>query len=100
MPPSSSAIMVNHRAPRSLIGNLITNKPAVSSSLPHALLQTNRKLTPHTPTLLRRGLPIQVLRSTAEIDKAKLNRLLEQSFQRQLDEDAFYKRLDQTLDCV
>jgi amino-acid N-acetyltransferase len=100
MPPTSSAIMVSHKSPSALIGNLITNKPAFSSSLPHALLQGNRKLTPHTPTLLRKGLPIQVIRSTAEIDKAKLSRLLEQSFQRELDEEAFYKRLDQTLDFV
>ncbi|TFY81127.1 hypothetical protein EWM64_g2882 [Hericium alpestre] len=48
MPPTSSAIMVNHRVPSSLIANLITNKPAVSSSLPHALLQGNRSLTEHT----------------------------------------------------
>jgi amino-acid N-acetyltransferase len=30
MPPTSSAIFVNHRSPSSLIGNLITNKPAVT----------------------------------------------------------------------
>lgn len=100
MPPTSSAIMVSHKSPSALIANLITNKPAVSSSLPHALLQGNSKLTPHTPTLLRKGLPIQVLRSTADIDKVKLNALLEQSFKRKLDEQAFYKRLDESLDCV
>jgi amino-acid N-acetyltransferase len=100
MPPSSSAIMVSHKSPSSLIGNLITNKPAVSSSLPHALLQGNRKLTPHTPTLLRRGLPIQVLRSVSEIDKDKMNTLLEQSFNRKLDQLSFYKRLDNVLDFV
>ncbi|KXN83877.1 Amino-acid acetyltransferase, mitochondrial [Leucoagaricus sp. SymC.cos] len=100
MPPTSSAIMVSHKSPSALIGNLITNKPAVSSSLPHALLQGNRKLTPHTPTLLRKGSPIQVFRSTAELNKPKLNALLEQSFKRELDEEAFYKRLDETLDFV
>lgn len=100
MPPTSSAIMVSHKSPSALIGNLITNKPAFSSSLPHALLQGNRKLTPHTPTLLRKGLPIQVLRSTADIDKVKLNYLLEQSFNRELEEEAFYKRLNETLNCV
>ncbi|KAJ7596875.1 hypothetical protein C8J56DRAFT_918543 [Mycena floridula] len=100
MPPTSSAVMVSHRSPSSLIANLITNKPALSSSLPHALLQGNRKLTPHTPTLLRRGLPIRVVRSSAEIDKPKLTALLEQSFGRILDEDAFYKRLEKTLDFV
>ncbi|KAK2461640.1 hypothetical protein APHAL10511_006103 [Amanita phalloides] len=100
MPPSSSAIMVSHRSPSSLIGNLITNKPAVSSSLPHALLQGNRKLTPHTPTLLRRGLPIQVIRSVADIDRVRLNALLEQSFGRTLNEASFYSRLEKTLDFV
>ncbi|KAH6916879.1 mitochondrial amino-acid acetyltransferase [Coprinopsis sp. MPI-PUGE-AT-0042] len=100
MPPSSSAIMVSHKSPSSLIGNLITNKPAVSSSLPHALLQGNLRLTPHTPTLLRRGLPIQVVRSVADIDKVKMTRLLEQSFGRVLDQEAFYGRLESTLDFV
>ncbi|KAL0578615.1 Amino-acid acetyltransferase, mitochondrial [Marasmius crinis-equi] len=100
MPPTSSAVMVSHRSQSSLIGNLITNKPAVSSSLPHALLQGNRKLTPHTPTLIRRGLPIRVVRTTAEIDKVKMKALLEQSFGRTLDEKAFYDRLDKTLDFV
>jgi amino-acid N-acetyltransferase len=100
MPPTSSAVMVSHRSPSSLIANLITNKPAVSSSLPHALLQGNRKLTPHTPTLLRRGLPIQVLRSLSDIDRPKLKHLLEQSFGRALDEPNFYRRLEKTLDFV
>ncbi|KAH7885924.1 mitochondrial amino-acid acetyltransferase [Phlebopus sp. FC_14] len=100
MPPTSSAIMVSHRSPSSLIANLITNKPAVSSSLPHALLQGNRKLTHDTPTLLRRGQPIQVIRNLANIDKAKLNHLLEASFRRTLDADAFYKRLENSLDFV
>ena len=100
MPPSSSAIMVNHRAPSSLIGNLITNKPAVSSSLPHALLQGNRSLTSNTPTLLRRGLSIEVVRDCGNIDKVKMTRLLEQSFGRVLDADAFYTRLEKSLDFV
>ncbi|KAL0951411.1 hypothetical protein HGRIS_008103 [Hohenbuehelia grisea] len=100
MPPTSSAIMVSHRSPSSLIGNLITNKPALSSSLPHALLQGNRKLTPHTPTLLRLGLPIRVARTLDQVDRTKLNALLEQSFGRTLNEDAFYKRLETALDFV
>ncbi|KAK7694780.1 Amino-acid acetyltransferase, mitochondrial [Cerrena zonata] len=100
MPPTSSAVMVSHRSPSSLIANLITNKPAVSSSLPHALLQGNRKLTPHTPTLLRRGLPIRVIRTLQEVDRPKMKALLEQSFQRTLDEGPFWERLDKCLDFV
>ena len=98
MPPSSSAIFVNHRSPSSLIGNLVTNKPAVSSSLPHALLQGNRKLTPHTPTLLRRGMDIRVVRRVEDVDRAKMTHLLETSFGRVMDQEAFYKRLESRLD--
>ncbi|KAH9944020.1 mitochondrial amino-acid acetyltransferase [Epithele typhae] len=100
MPPTSSAVMVSHRSPSSLIGNLITNRPAVSSSLPHALLQGNRKLTPDTPTLLRRGLPVRVVRTVDELDKPKLKTLLEQSFRRELDEPAFWARMAASLDFV
>ncbi|THG94949.1 hypothetical protein EW026_g6613 [Hermanssonia centrifuga] len=100
MPPTSSAVMVSHRSPSSLIANLITNKPAVSSSLPHALLQGNRKLEFHTPTLLRRGLDVRVIRSPADIDRPKLKSLLEQSFRRKLDEAPFWDRLDKCLDFV
>ena len=100
MPPSSSAIFVNHRSPSSLIGNLITNKPAVSSSLPHALLQGNRKLTPHTPTLLRRGMDIRVIRGVQDVDRTKMTHLLETSFGRVLDQEAFYKRLESHLDFI
>jgi amino-acid N-acetyltransferase len=96
MPPTASAVMVSHRSPSSLIANLITNKPAVSSSLPHAL--GNRKLTQHTPTLLRRGLPIRVVRNASEIDKAKMKDLLEQSFMRTLNEESFWQRLERDMD--
>lgn len=98
MPPSSSAIMVSHRSPSSLIGNLITNKPELSSSLPHALLQTNRKLSPATPTIMRRGLPIRVVNKASELDRGRLSALLEDSFNRNLDEEAYYKRLEERLD--
>ena len=100
MPASSSAIMVSHRSPRSLIANLITNKPELSSSLPHALLQGHgaRRLTQHTPTILRRGLPVRVINSARELDREKLTTLLEQSFQRKLDAESYYKRLESCLD--
>lgn len=100
MPRSSSAVMVSHRSPSSLIASLITNKPAVSSSLPHALLQGNRKLDLHTPTVLRHGLDVRVIRSPSEIDRPKLKALLEQSFGRTLDEAPFWDRLDKCLDFV
>jgi amino-acid N-acetyltransferase len=104
MPSTSSAIMVSHRSPKSLIANLITNRPELSSSLPHALLQGtsnstgSRRLTQHTPTILRRGLPVRVINSARELDREKLTTLLEQSFKRKLDAESYYARLDKCLD--
>ena len=98
MPSSSSAIMVSHRSPKSLIGNLVTNKPELSSSLPHALLQGSGKITPHTPTILRRGLPVRVVNRARDLDHIKLKSLLETSFRRTLNEEDYFKRLDERLD--
>lgn len=97
MPSHGSALIVSHRSPAALIANLITNKPAFSASLPHSLLSEGR-ITPHTPTLIRKGLPIKVIRSMADVDRAKLTSLLERSFNRVLDQDSFYARLESHLD--
>lgn len=101
MPKDASALIVSHRSPTALIANLITNKPAHSASLPHALLtQSEGRLSPDTPTLVRRGLPVRVLRSVDEIDKPKLAGLLNKSFGRKLDEGAYWARLEADLDFV
>ncbi|KZS95739.1 hypothetical protein SISNIDRAFT_408307 [Sistotremastrum niveocremeum HHB9708] len=106
MPTEASAVMVSHRSQKSLIGNLITNKPALSSSLPHAFLQNSTtlsassesKLTKDTPTLIRKGLPITVIKRPEDIDKGRMTRLLEGSFGRTLDQERFYERLEKRLD--
>ncbi|KAJ9113739.1 hypothetical protein QFC20_001764 [Naganishia adeliensis] len=99
MPPSGSALIVSHKSPAALIANLITNKPAHSASLPHALLvEGEGKITRHTPTLIRKGLPVRIVRSVQDIDRAKLTRLLEKSFRRTLNEKAFYARLEKDMD--
>lgn len=101
MPKDASALIVSHRSPTALIANLITNKPAHSASLPHALLtQSENRLTPDTPTLVRRGLPVRVLRHLDEIDRPKLTALLNKSFGRVLDEEAYWDRLSRDLDFV
>jgi amino-acid N-acetyltransferase len=101
MPREASALIVSHRSPAALIGNLITNKPAHSASLPHSLLtQSENRITRDTPTLIRRGLPVRILRSVAEINKAKLQALLEGSFRRKLDAQRFWDRLEADLDFV
>ncbi|KAL7413177.1 hypothetical protein BDY24DRAFT_390784 [Mrakia frigida] len=100
MPRSSSALIVSHRSPRSLIANLITNKPAHSPSLPHALLDSTGRLTKDTPTLIRKGLELKIVRKVGEFDQKKMTRLLEESFGRKLDEERFYGRLEKHLDFV
>ncbi|KAJ1304339.1 hypothetical protein OPQ81_005496 [Rhizoctonia solani] len=101
MPPSSSALVVSHRSPRSLIANLLTNRPAQSSSLPPAALLTgSRRLTRDTPTLIRHGLGMRVIRNVQDVDREKLTYLMEQSFGKTLDQEAFYARLEKRLDFV
>ncbi|WVQ97157.1 amino-acid acetyltransferase, mitochondrial [Kwoniella sp. CBS 9459] len=101
MPKESSALVVSHRSPAAMIANLITNKPAHSASLPHSLLvESEGRITRDTPTLLRKGLPVRVLRSLEEVDQAKLTKLLETSFRRKLDTTKYYDRLRTDLDFV
>ncbi|EPQ28180.1 uncharacterized protein PFL1_06879 [Pseudozyma flocculosa PF-1] len=99
MPKTSSGVLVTHRSPRSLIANLITNKAAHSPSLPHRLL-ANKKDVRHTPTIIRPGLPIRVIESLDGVDRHRLAALLEASFRRRLDGDAYFARLAQRLDFV
>lgn len=99
MPPTSSGVMVTHRSPRSLIANLITNKAAHSPSLPQRLL-ARRQDVRHTPTILRSGLPVRVLTDWADVDQDKLQALLEQSFRRSLNREAYFGRLAALLDFV
>ncbi|WVF70797.1 hypothetical protein IAT40_005591 [Kwoniella sp. CBS 6097] len=101
MPKESSALVVSHRSPAAMIANLITNKPAHSASLPHSLLvESEGRITRDTPTLLRKGLPVRVLRSLEEVDQEKLTKLLETSFRRKLDTRKYYDRLQRDLDFV
>ncbi|KAH9812779.1 hypothetical protein DFH28DRAFT_977912 [Melampsora americana] len=101
LPNEASALIVSHRSPKSLIANLITNKPAHSPSLGHAtLLSSHRDVGPATPTLIRKGLPIRVLRDFREVDQSKMTRLLEASFRQTLDSLPFYDRLSQTMKFV
>lgn len=98
LPRDSSAILVSHRSPKALIANLITNKPAHSPSLHHSLLPARH--IQHTPTIVRKGLPIRVIRDMASVDKAQLTRLLEASFRKTLNADEYFARLERDLDCV
>ena len=98
LPRTASAVLVSHRSPRSLIANLITNKPAHSPSLHHTLLRDHNLR--HNPTIVRKGLPIRVYRDMESVDKSKLTRLLEESFGQILEEEPFYHRLETGLDFI
>ncbi|BGO97435.1 Amino-acid acetyltransferase, mitochondrial [Rhodotorula toruloides] len=99
LPRTASAVIVSHRSPRSLIANLITNKPAHSPSLAHDLLP--RRNIQHQPTIIRRGLPIRVSRSMDDLDEDKLAHVLEESFGKTLNREPYYDRLRRDLDfCI
>ncbi|SAM84983.1 related to ARG2-acetylglutamate synthase [Ustilago bromivora] len=99
MPQTSSGLLVTHRSPRSLIANLITNKAAHSPSLPHRLL-ANKQDVRHTPTIIRPGLPIKVIQDFNKINLDKMSDLLQASFRRKLNREAYYERLSKQLDFV
>lgn len=101
LPRESSAVIVSHRSPKSLIANLINNRPSISPSLHYSLLPSGRNsLLQHMPTIVRRGLPIRVIRDVASINKDKCTKLLEASFRQRLDQDSYYARLERDMDFI
>ncbi|RXK42068.1 amino-acid acetyltransferase, mitochondrial [Tremella mesenterica] len=101
MPRDASALIVSHRSPAALIANLITNKPAHSISLPHALLESGGRLTRDTPTLIRTGLPVRIVRDFQALDIEKLTNLLETSFRRKLNREKYWDRMKKDMDfCI
>lgn len=97
MPSISSGVMVSHRSPQSLIANLITNKAAYSPSLPPRLLAARREMR-HMPTVIRAGLPVRVVSDWDTLDLGRVQEVLETSFGRKLDADAYWARLRSCLD--
>lgn len=97
LPRTASAVVNSHRSPRALIANLVTNRPAHSPSLHVSALPSHVKLE-HTPTIIRLGLPIKVHRSLDDINLPALTRLLESSFGKTLNQEAYYDRLRKHLD--
>lgn len=98
LPRDSSAVIVSHRSPKALIANLITNRPAHSPSLHYSLLPV--KQNQHMPTIVRRGLPIRVIRDVKLIDKEKCTKLLEASFRQVLDGESYFARLEECMDFI
>lgn len=99
MPNMASGLIATHRSPQSLIANLITNKAAYSPSLPPRLLASRREMR-HMPTVVRAGMPIRIVTQWHELDLARVQNVLESSFRRKLNADAYFARLKTHLDFV
>ncbi|KAJ3311566.1 Amino-acid acetyltransferase, mitochondrial [Boothiomyces sp. JEL0838] len=80
LPPTSSAILASANSSSQLISNLITDKPV------HSFENLN------SPTLFRKGVSIKQIKFD-EIDKKKLQALLEKSFGKKLRPE-YWKRLE------
>ncbi|KAI9205863.1 uncharacterized protein BJ171DRAFT_499924 [Polychytrium aggregatum] len=121
LPSSASAVITSAASSAVLISNLITDKPASSTSTsPHSffiqgyahpaaslVVRQNRhshgKVTLeeiYHPTVLRSGLSISEHYDLSTVDIPKLTKLLEASFGRKLIEDEFWERMRNHLDSV
>lgn len=86
---TSTAILSSPLQSSIPIANLITDKPSVSPSLPF-----DRKPSINA-TILRKGLPVSVVESVDALDLPKVFSLLESSFGRTIDHQAYTERLTQ-----
>ncbi|KAG2199024.1 hypothetical protein INT46_010264, partial [Mucor plumbeus] len=95
LPTSSSAIIVPTTSlPSALIANLVTDKPLYSSSLP---VTHHTQINQAKTTVLRHGIKINNYSHVSDLNLNRLTELLEASFQKKVDTDAFYGRLEHVL---
>lgn len=87
LPRDSAAITLSPRSPRNLIVNLLTDKACAAEDQPEV-------------TVVRHGLPVRILRRFADVDWDRMQYLLEASFGRRMDRDAYLTRLRRNLDFV
>lgn len=98
LPTTSSAVIVpTSSLPSALITNLVTDKPLYSSSLP---VTTNTQINQAKTTVLRNGIKINDYYNLADIKLNRLTELLEASFRKKVNTDAFYHRLENVLASV
>ncbi|KAJ1567364.1 Amino-acid acetyltransferase, mitochondrial, partial [Cladochytrium tenue] len=112
LPPSSSAIVAAADRSSDLVANLLTDKaPSSQAKLvedaldpagaivqsdpdPDAVLpEEEQPSTSAPPTIFRLGLKLQVHHSLDTLDIGRLEGLLEASFRKRLDRDAFWSRM-------
>ncbi|KAI9486030.1 MAG: hypothetical protein EXX96DRAFT_547438 [Benjaminiella poitrasii] len=95
LPTTSSAVIVpTSSLPSALITNLVTDKPLYSSSLP---VTNKERINQARATVLRHGIKINNYSQLADLNLNRLTELLEASFQKTVNRDAFYKRLSDVL---
>ncbi|KAI8916889.1 hypothetical protein BC831DRAFT_485698 [Entophlyctis helioformis] len=112
LPSTSSAVLTSAATSASLIANIITDKPfntgifglknasAVPESSSDAASGSDNAQPHEPPTLFRNGLHVERHSSLATVDLARLQTLLEASFQKHLDAKAFFDRLDRVGSCI
>ncbi|KAI8636722.1 hypothetical protein BD408DRAFT_486723 [Parasitella parasitica] len=95
LPTSSSAIIAPTASlPSALITNLVTDKPLYSSSLP---VTHHTRINQAKTTVLRHGIRINNYSHVSDLNLNRLTELLEASFQKKVNTDAFYGRLEHVL---
>ncbi|XTI85151.1 N-acetylglutamate synthase [Cenococcum geophilum] len=113
-PASPTTSVRTRRQKNPLIHNLLTDKPMISSSLPHSRLHApETDTTPNRPTFLKKGIPVTIipdprthpwvppsaaapsieLQNDPRIDVPRLLDLIEDSFQRKLDAPHYLSRI-------
>ncbi|OCL11270.1 DUF619-domain-containing protein, partial [Glonium stellatum] len=113
-PASPTASVRTRRQKNPLIHNLLTDKPMISSSLPHSRLSApETETTPNHPTFIKKGIPVTFipdprthpwvppspdapsidLQTDPRIDLPRLIDLIEDSFQRKLDVPHYLARI-------
>ena len=113
-PASPTTSVRTRRQKNPLIHNLLTDKPMISSSLPHSRFRTpETDTTPNRPTFLKKGIPVTIipdprthpwvppsaaapsieLQNDPRIDVPRLLDLIEDSFQRKLDVPHYLSRI-------
>ncbi|CAO3643600.1 unnamed protein product [Cunninghamella blakesleeana] len=94
---SSAIIVPTSSLPSALIANLVTDKPLYSSSLPIENTMAIKKVNQLRTTVFRHGIKIQNYTQLSDLNLDRLTTLLESSFQKKLDTDGYYKRLESIL---
>ncbi|CEP11334.1 hypothetical protein [Parasitella parasitica] len=95
LPTSSSAVIAPTASlPSALITNLVTDKPLYSSSLP---VTHHTRINQAKTTVLRHGIKINNYSRVSDLNLSRLTELLEASFLKKVDTEAFYGRLEHVL---